>query len=75
MFAYSEKFDATGVNSRLPDLRSKQVLTAMQRRDRLCVVFGSGSSRDFDAFCRQAGHELIESFESGGKYHDYINRA
>ena len=35
----------------------------------------SGSVKDFDAFCKQTGNELLESTEAEGKYHYYIRKA
>jgi tRNA 2-thiouridine synthesizing protein A len=35
----------------------------------------SGSVKDFDAFCKQTGNELLESSEAEGKYHYYIKKA
>ena len=34
----------------------------------------SGSVKDFDAFCKQTGNELLESTEADGKYHYYYIR-
>ena len=76
MFEYTEKFDATGLNCPLPILRSKKVLTSMNSGDVLYVIStDSGSVKDFDTFCKQTGHELLESSEAEGKYHYYIKKA
>jgi tRNA 2-thiouridine synthesizing protein A len=76
MTDYTEKFDATGLNCPLPILRSKKVLTGMNSGDVLYVIStDSGSVKDFDAFCKQTGHELLESSEAEGKYHYYIKKA
>ena len=73
---FSEKFDATGLNCPLPILRSKKVLSKMNAGDVLYVIStDSGSVKDFDAFCKQTGNELLESSESEGKYHYYIRKA
>ena len=73
---YTEKYDATDLNCPLPILRSKKALTKLNSGDVLYVIAtDSGSVKDFDAFCRQTGNELIESSESAGKYHYYIKKA
>ena len=75
MSEYTEKFDATGLNCPLPILRSKKVLTSMNSGEVLYVIStDSGSVKDFDAFCRQTGNELLESTETDGKYHYYIKK-
>jgi tRNA 2-thiouridine synthesizing protein A len=75
MSDYTEKFDATGLNCPLPILRSKKVLTSMNSGEVLYVIStDSGSVKDFDAFCKQTGNELLESTEADGKYHYYIKK-
>jgi tRNA 2-thiouridine synthesizing protein A len=75
MSEYTEKFDATGLNCPLPILRSKKVLTSMNSGEVLYVIAtDSGSVKDFDAFCKQTGNELLESSEAEGKYHYYIKK-
>ena len=76
MSEYTEKFDATGLNCPLPILRSKKVLNTLSSGDVLYVIStDSGSVRDFDAFCKQTGNQLLESTETEGKYHYYIKKA
>ena len=72
---FTEKFDATGLNCPLPILRSKKVLSKLNSGDVLYVIStDSGSVKDFEAFCKQTGNELLESSEDGGKYHYYIKK-
>jgi len=76
MLDYTEKFDATNLNCPLPILKSKKALTKMNSGDVLYVIAtDTGSVKDFDAFCRQTGNELLESSESDGKFHYYIRKA
>jgi len=76
MTDFNEKFDATGLNCPLPILRAKKVLTSMDSGQTLYVIStDSGSVKDFDAFCKQTGNELLESTEADGKYHYYIKKA
>jgi tRNA 2-thiouridine synthesizing protein A len=73
---FTEKFDATGLNCPLPILRSKKFLSSMNSGEVLYVIAtDAGSVKDFDAFCKQTGNELLESSEADGKYHYYIRKA
>jgi tRNA 2-thiouridine synthesizing protein A len=68
MSEFTEKFDATGLNCPLPILRSKKVLSSMNSGDVLYVIAtDSGSVKDFDAFCKQTGNELLDSCYSAPK--------
>ena len=72
---FTEKFDATGLNCPLPILRSKKVLSSMNSGEVLYVIAtDAGSVKDFDAFCKQTGNELLESTEADGRYHYYIRK-
>ena len=76
MTDYNEKFDATGLNCPLPILRSKKLLTSLGSGEVLYVICtDTGSVKDFDAFCKQTGHQLLESSESDNKFHFYIKKA
>jgi tRNA 2-thiouridine synthesizing protein A len=73
---YTEIFDATGLNCPMPILRSKKVLNTLSKGDVLYVIStDSGSVKDFEAFCKQTGNELLESTEAEGKYHYYIKKS
>ena len=72
---FTEKYDASGLNCPLPILRSKKALNGLNGGDVLYVVAtDSGSVKDFDAFCKQTGNELLESYEAEGKFHFYIKK-
>jgi tRNA 2-thiouridine synthesizing protein A len=72
---YTEKFDATGLNCPMPILRAKKVLNTLDSGNVLFVIStDSGSVKDFEAFCKQTGNELLESGEVEGKYHYYIKK-
>ena len=76
MNEYTEIFDATGLNCPMPILRSKKVLNTLSTGDVLYVIStDSGSVKDFEAFCKQTGNQLLESREDEGKYHYYIKKA
>ncbi len=76
MTDYNEKFDATGLNCPLPILRAKKMLASLASGDVLYVIStDTGSVKDFDAFCKQSGHQLLESSEADNKFHFYIKKA
>jgi tRNA 2-thiouridine synthesizing protein A len=63
------ELDARGLNCPLPILRTKKLLNEMAGAQVLRVVATDpGSVRDFQAFCRQTGHALLESAQSGAEY-------
>ncbi len=72
---FTEMYDASGLNCPLPILRSKKALNGLESGDVLYIVStDSGSVKDFDAFCKQTGNELLDSSEAEGKFHFYIKK-
>lgn len=56
--------DTRGLNCPLPILRTKKALTDLLRGQVLRVVSTDpGSVKDFQAFAKQTGHELLSSEE------------
>jgi tRNA 2-thiouridine synthesizing protein A len=69
MAEFDQELDATGLNCPLPILRAKKSLAGMESGQVLRIVATDpGSVKDFDAFARQTGNELMESGEEDGKY-------
>ena len=61
-----KEIDTRGLNCPLPILRAKKALTDMQSGQLLKVVATDpGSLRDFQAFARQTGNELVEQKQQG----------
>jgi len=61
--------DAKGLNCPLPVLRTKKALNDMTSGQILRILATDpGSVRDFEAFCRQTGHELLQQREDGGVF-------
>jgi TusA-related sulfurtransferase len=57
----TRELDTRGLNCPLPILKAKKALAEMASGDLLRVVSTDpGSVRDFQAFARQTGNELIE---------------
>lgn len=69
MADFDDELDASGLNCPLPILRAKKSLSAMESGKILRIVATDpGSVRDFEAFAKQTGNELIDSGEEGGKF-------
>jgi tRNA 2-thiouridine synthesizing protein A len=76
MANYDQELDATGLNCPLPILRAKKTLGGMASGQVLRVIATDpGSVKDFEAFAKQTGNELLESGEEGGKYTFLIKKA
>jgi tRNA 2-thiouridine synthesizing protein A len=76
MAAFDQELDASGLNCPLPILRAKKTLSSMDAGQVLHIIATDpGSVKDFDAFSKQTGNELIESKEEGGKFYFLIKKA
>lgn len=61
--------DTKGMNCPLPVLKAKRAIRSVPVGDTLTVLTTDpGARRDFDAYCRSSGNELIESREEGGVF-------
>jgi tRNA 2-thiouridine synthesizing protein A len=61
--------DAKGLNCPLPVLRTKKALNDMTSGQVLRILATDpGSVRDFQAFCRQTGNELLQHSEDNGVF-------
>jgi tRNA 2-thiouridine synthesizing protein A len=61
--------DARGLNCPLPILRAKKALTALPPDATLEVqATDPGAVKDFEAFCRATGNQLMESRIDGKVY-------
>jgi tRNA 2-thiouridine synthesizing protein A len=76
MADFDQELDATGLNCPLPILRAKKTLGTMDSGKVLRVIATDpGSVKDFEAFAKQTGNELMESGEEGGKYVFLLKKA
>ncbi|WP_295849563.1 sulfurtransferase TusA family protein [uncultured Xylophilus sp.] len=67
--------DTRGLNCPLPILKAKKALADMQSGQLLRVVSTDGGSlRDFEAFARQTGNELVEQQTVGSDYIHVLRR-
>ena len=70
-----KELDTRGLNCPLPILKAKKALTDMQTGQLLRVVAtGAGSVRDFQAFAKQTGNELVEQQNLGQEFVHYLRR-
>ena len=66
---YDKEFDARGLNCPLPILRCKKSLAELTGGQVLKIIATDpGSVKDFQAFAKQTGNDLLSSAESGGEY-------
>jgi tRNA 2-thiouridine synthesizing protein A len=69
MSDFDSELDATGLNCPLPILRAKKAISAMDAGQTLRIIATDpGSVKDFEAFCKQTGNELLSSGEEAGKF-------
>ena len=76
MADFDLELDASGLNCPLPILRAKKSLSKLETGQVLHIIATDpGSVKDFEAFAKQTGNELMESKEEGGKFHFLIKKA
>ena len=69
MADFDQELDASGLNCPLPILRAKKSLSSLESGQVLHIIATDpGSVKDFEAFAKQTGNELLESTEEGGKF-------
>ena len=72
---FHKDLDARGLNCPLPILKAKKALAEMASGEVLRVVAtDSGSVRDFQAFARQTGNQLLEHSQDGAEFTFYMRR-
>jgi len=70
-----KEVDARGLNCPLPILKAKKALTGMQSGQILRVLAtDAGSVRDFQAFAKQTGNELLEQQTVGDDFIHIMRR-
>jgi tRNA 2-thiouridine synthesizing protein A len=72
---FDKELDARGLNCPLPILRAKKALNDMQSGQVLRVVATDpGSVKDFQAFAKQTGNELLSQAENNKDFEFYLKR-
>ncbi|TXH90367.1 MAG: hypothetical protein E6Q78_05355 [Rhodoferax sp.] len=70
-----KEVDTRGLNCPLPILKAKKALAEMHSGQLLKVVAtDAGSVRDFQAFAKQTGNELVEQQTAGEEYIHVLRR-
>jgi tRNA 2-thiouridine synthesizing protein A len=69
MSEFTKELDASGLNCPMPILRAKKALKELNSGEVLKVIATDpGSVKDFEAFAKQTGNELLESTEEGASF-------
>ena len=69
------ELDTRGLNCPLPILKAKKALTGMESGQLLKVVStDTGSVRDFAAFAKQTGNELLSQTTEGSDFIHILKR-
>ena len=70
-----KEIDTRGLNCPLPILKAKKALAEMQSGQLLKVVAtDTGSMRDFQAFAKQTGNELVAQSTEGAEFIHILRR-
>ena len=76
MSNFDQELDARGLNCPLPILRAKKTLNAMTGGQILKIMATDpGSVKDFEAFAKQTGNELLDSSEVEGEFHFKLKKS
>jgi TusA-related sulfurtransferase len=71
----TRELDTRGLNCPLPILKAKKALADMASGELLRVISTDpGSTRDFQAFARQTGNELVEQVSEGKEISHVLRR-
>lgn len=75
MSTFDRELDARGLNCPLPILRAKKALGEMTSGQTLRIIATDpGSVKDFAAFAKQTGNELLSSAENNKEFEFFIKR-
>ena len=75
MMDVNRELDTRGLNCPLPILKAKKALSEMVSGELLRVVStDAGSVRDFQAFARQTGNELVQQTTAGNDFTHVLKR-
>ena len=72
---FDKELDARGLNCPLPILRAKKSLVDMSAGQVLKIVATDpGAVKDFQAFSRQTGNDLLSSAQAGAEYMFFMKK-
>lgn len=76
MTDFNKELDARGLNCPLPILRTKKAISELNSGEVLKIVATDpGAVKDFEAFAKQTGNELVEHNEAGGEFTFFLKKA
>ena len=76
MANFDAELDARGLNCPLPILRAKKSINELTSGKVLRVIATDpGSVKDFEAFCKQTGNQLMSSGQSDGAFEFLIKKS
>ena len=76
MTDFDQQLDARGLNCPLPILKAKKALARLNPGQILRILAtDSGSVKDFEAFARQTGNELLESSQSENEFQFLLKKS
>lgn len=72
---FDKELDARGLNCPLPILRAKKALAEIASGQVLRILAtDQGSVKDFAAFAKQTGNELLTTAEAGGEFTFFMKK-
>jgi len=75
MADFDQELDARGLNCPLPILRAKKALNSIESDQILKIISTDpGSVKDFEAFAKQTGNELLNSATVGEEFHFFLKK-
>ncbi len=75
MSDFDDELDARGLSCPLPILRAKKAINGLEAEQTLKIMATDpGSVKDFEAFCKQTGNELLSSTEEGDEFVFFIKK-
>jgi len=75
MTEFNDELDARGLSCPLPILRAKKAINGLEAAQTLKITATDpGSVKDFEAFCKQTGNELLSSEADGDEFIFYIKK-
>jgi TusA-related sulfurtransferase len=70
-----KELDARGLNCPLPILKAKKALADMQSGQTLKIIASdAGTVRDFQAFAKQTGNDMVHQESVGGEHITVLKR-
>ena len=75
MSDFDDELDARGLSCPLPILRAKKAINGLEAGKTLKILATDpGSVKDFEAFCKQTGNELLSSAEESDEFIFFIKK-